>query len=323
MTRYSRYTGWFVGLLAGVVLAGCGVTSIMVPVTRPAEINLGKVKRIAIGTIQGELGGEVEDDLISRLLEIDSFEVLDRANIDQILRELRLSSSDLIDEKSALKMGQLLGVAALVTGRVSEYKYDEATVQGKPYTDKQNVTHTPYTREGRASVTVNFRITDLSTGKFLYAKALSAYEAGKTQAVDSRPVPIDGDQLLKMARRKVVGQFIKKIAPHREYVNVILLSDSDLPMLESGIALAKAGDWDGAIGIFREATERYNGTPIVHKAFYNLGVAYEYSARFPEAMEALRKAYQLERDSRYVQEIESCRRREAEHKKLIEQLESE
>ncbi len=301
----------------------CGTTTIVVPVMRPAEINLGNLKKIAVGRVSGEAARDVEDDLIGQLIETDAFEVLDRSNLDRIIREYRLSMSELIDEKTALQLGNLIGAAALIFARVADHRYNEQVLQGDPYKDKEGKTHVRHTREGKARVMIHFRITDLTTGRFIYAKDITHDALGQTSAVDGRPPRIDDEDLLRSARRTVVRQFVNRVAPHWENVHVRMLTDSELPELESGVSYAKIREWERAIELFKSATDKYAGHESRHKAFYNLGVAYEFSARFEEAVAALHKAFELYADNDYLAEIESCRRREREYKRVQEQLQSQ
>jgi len=306
-----------------LLFSQCGTTTIIVPVMRPAEINMGKLKKIAVARVTGEAALDVEDDLISQLLEARTYEVLDRVNIEKILLEYRLSSSDLIDERTALQIGKMVGAAAFISARVSDYKYDEQVAQGDPYKDKDGKTHVRHTRNGAAKVTVNFKITDLTTGKYIYSRDVTDVATAQTFAVDGRPGRIDDDEMLKSARRNVVRKFVNKISPHWENVNVRFLTDSDLPELESGVSYAKIREWERAIELFQSAGEKYAGHKSRHKAYYNLGVAYEYSSQFGDAMAALRKAYDLEPDNDYMAEMENCRWREREHNRLKEQIKEE
>ena len=306
-----------------VLFAQCGTTMIVVPVMRPAEVNLGKLKKIAVGRVSGEAARDVEDDLIGQLIESQTFDVLDRSNLDKIIREYRLSMSELMDEKTALQLGNLIGAAALIFARVADHRYGEQVLEGQPYKDKEGRTHVRYTREGKARVTINFRITDLTTGRFIFSRDISYDALAQTSAVDGRPARIDDENLLTSARRNVVRQFVSRIAPHWENVNVRLLTDSELPELESGISYVKIREWDRAIELFRSATEKYAGHKSHHKAFYNLGIAYEFSARFEDAIAAFQRAHELEHDNDYLAEIELCRRREREYQKLQEQLREE
>ncbi len=129
-----------------VILAiggGCA-PSMMVPVTRPAEINLRGINKIAIGEINGNGGQTVSDLLTSKLFESGKFEVLDRAHLDRIMREHSLNLSGAVDEKSAAELGKLVGAAVLVFGNMSTFKYEQQSSVDKPWTDKAGKRHQTY-----------------------------------------------------------------------------------------------------------------------------------------------------------------------------------
>jgi len=320
MKKFTIYLKLLVVILLSFQIFGCGTTSLLVPVTRPAEINLAKFKKIAVGEITGQAANDVTDELTTALFESNRFEVLDRANLDKILREHNLSASGLVDEKTAAEFGQLIGAAAMVFGRVADYKYDEKLEKGEPWTDKKGGRHQTFTRYGSSKVTVNFKITDLTTGKLLVSKSITHGGEAKTYADNQQPDAIDRDNLFAFARKAVIQDFMKKVAPYTEYVKMYLKSDSDIPELEKGISLAKAGQWDRAIENFKSATEKYPGNENLHKAYYDLGVAYMYNQMFKESIDALNKAYELKADEDYLTEIQNCKNMESEYKKLQEQL---
>ncbi len=320
MKTFSFYMKFLVVVLLSFHIFGCGTTSLLIPVTRPAEINLSKFKKIAIGEITGQASDDVTDELTTALFESNLFEVLDRTNLDKILREHNLSASGLVDEKTAAEFGQLIGAAAMVFGRVADYKYDEKVTKGDPWTDKGGKYHQYYYRKGESKVTVNFKIIDLTTGKLLVSKSITQGGVIETSADNQQPEAIDRDNLLAFARKLVVKDFMKKIAPYQEIVRMYLKSDSDLPELEKGISFAKAGQWDRAIENFKLATEKYPGNENLHKAYYDLGVAYMYNQMFKESIDALNKAYELKADEDYLTEIQNCKNMESEYKKLQEQL---
>ncbi len=319
ITMLNKKQLWILGIL-GVLSVDCGTTTVTVPVMRPAEVNMGKLKKIAIGRVTGRGASDLEGILINELLETRAFEVLDRDNLDRILREYRLTMSELIDEKTALELGKFVGAAGLISARVSEYKYEEEIIQDPPYKDKEGREHSRYARNGRGIVIVNFRITDLTTGKYIFSKDMTHTESAQTTATDKHPVLIDGEDVLKSARKTVVRQFIRRITPHWEDVQVRFLTDSDVPELESGVSFAKVREWGKAIDVFKSSTEKYRGSKNLHKVYFDLGVALEYSLQFGEALEALHKAYELDDDSDYMREMETCKRLERENKKLQEQL---
>ncbi len=56
-----------------------------------------------------------------------------------------------------------------------------------------------------------------------------------------------------------------------------------------------------------------------YKAFFNIGVALEYTNQFDEARKALKEAYALEQDSMILKELQHVSLREDEYKKLLQQ----
>ena len=102
-------------IISVLIVTGCA-PSANIPVTRPAEINLVGIKRIAIGGINGNAGAPLSDLLAQRLFESGYYEVLDRQNIDSLMREHNLNLSGAVDKEASAKFGRLLGVSALIFG---------------------------------------------------------------------------------------------------------------------------------------------------------------------------------------------------------------
>ncbi len=83
------------------------------------------LKRLAVASFstQDEVARReaeyAQDDLIFALVEEGSLDILERDEIEKILKEKELAQSGLIDEKNSKQVGQWLGVDALVIGKVS------------------------------------------------------------------------------------------------------------------------------------------------------------------------------------------------------------
>jgi len=69
-----------------------------------------------------DLGRYLAEKLISELFKLnsDGFSIIERRQLAKVLREQKLSSSGLIDGKAMKKVGNLLGVDAIVTGSVTD-----------------------------------------------------------------------------------------------------------------------------------------------------------------------------------------------------------
>lgn len=311
-----------ISLIFAVIICSCGTTSFYVPVMKPAEVNLLAFKAIAIGEFQddvtwrwspfrGALAQDVTDEITRALLETKRFDVLDRRNFDLILKEQGLHSSNL----GGIKLEK---ASCLLTGRVSQLKYDEQmnTVEvkreGKPPAMK-NI------RTGVVRMEVVLQITDLTNGKIVWNQRLRAQTTSSREAMNTEPPKIDEDILRTDAQAIIVGDFMQRIMPVEEQVSVTLLTDDDLEEMEKGIKRAKRGGWDDAISIFKDATEKYTLNENVHKAWFNLGVAYQYSYDFRRAEECFKNALTIKDKTLYKHQLENCYEMEKEYLEVLKQ----
>jgi len=288
-----------------------------VPVTRPAEINLRGINKIAIGEIKGRGGQVVADSLSSRLFETQKFEVVDREHLEQILKEQKLSTSGLVNEKNAVKLGKVVGAAVLVFGNNSLMKYDQTKLVDKPWRDKDGVTHQTHYIKGIAKLTTTLQLVGLSTGKILAAKTISKTAEQTTSADNGWPEEPDSDALTSSTVSDVVNTFIKMIAPYSDYESVTFAkTDSDLPELERCENYAKMGRWNDAIDQAKIATQK---KPTHVGAWWDLGISYQFNYMFKEAETAFNEAYKIEPDAKYLRQVSEVKRLAAERKKLNDQ----
>jgi len=66
----------------------------------------------------GEASGGtiVSERIITQLVNLGEFEVVERAQIEKVLKELNLQTTGIIDQSSAKEIGKILGVEAIITG---------------------------------------------------------------------------------------------------------------------------------------------------------------------------------------------------------------
>jgi len=116
----------FSALIITVLFNSCGTTSMYMKVKRPAEINLKGYQKIAIGDIVNpknrvdKHSSDLSDEFTSTLFKSGYFEVLDRQHLAKILDEHSLSQTGLIDESSAAEIGNIIGAAVFVFGRIQD-----------------------------------------------------------------------------------------------------------------------------------------------------------------------------------------------------------
>lgn len=317
---------WYILAAFVIALSGCATVSVPMAVTHPAEINMTPYKQVAIGEIGGNMGQAFADSLKNKLVEGERFKVVDRNRMDQIFKELKLSQSDLADEKTRVKLGGLLSASAIITGRADgTYKENTTSKSGTCTREKREYSCTTYYRKGEYGSSGSIDVVDSQTGQIIRSKVLKAAWEATTSATDDTPEAIDKDSLYSSVLGKNVSEFMKAIMPWSETVMVPFAKDGKIPDLERGINQAKAGELQEAIKIFADAAKAAETNPQIKpdsiaRAYWNLGLAYEYTfVEFDKAIEAFKKAYSLKPEQKYLTEKANVEKYKAEKKKLDEQ----
>lgn len=310
-------------LLVGVLLMGCGTKAVYITVTRPAEVNLKNFDKIAVGEIKVNGSGVFSEELMQVLFESERFEVLDHESLKMALSQNDLVMSSLMDGGNEEEIRKIFGNIALISGNITESEYDEnLTSRESTHKDKETgkvTTTRTYYRTGTARVSASLRVMDLRTAKILAKRNFTKSKSATKSRRNSRPAPIDSLALLEACREKIIGSFMRMIAPYTERVRVSFETAKEMPELASGFNMAKVGNWDAAIDIFQQATAAHSASPLVHKAYYNLGLSYMYTDRFDEAHTALEEAYVGKPESKYKKAIDELNVRIEDTRRLEEQ----
>ncbi|OUO41678.1 hypothetical protein B5F82_00400 [Megamonas hypermegale] len=125
------------------------------------------VKKVAIGTFAngaksryGTLAcSNLESNIFSGLVQNKNYEVVERAQLDQIFRELGLQNSGVVDSKSAIEIGNLSGADYTLVGKV-------LTAEVIPF---DNFLYRGY--KGKVAFEMHF--VDNKTGLVLYSDVIS------------------------------------------------------------------------------------------------------------------------------------------------------
>jgi len=82
-----------------------------------------KIAIIEFSNLDGnvtEFGKFLAEELITRLFMTNRFEVVERQMLNKVLAEQDLGTSGLIDDESAVSLGKILGVQAIVSGSITD-----------------------------------------------------------------------------------------------------------------------------------------------------------------------------------------------------------
>ena len=161
------------------------------------------ITRVAITAFEDKSGahgryGAIADilaDLVLSYIIYDEdncefVEIITRAQMDQVMQEQELSTSGLVNESSAARIGLLLGAQEILSGRILQVDYispritaldvhetanvdieDESQEQS---TNKEVSCHfRKYTKRSGLQILASFSVVDVSTGRIMLQKSLS------------------------------------------------------------------------------------------------------------------------------------------------------
>lgn len=141
------------------------------------------------------LATKVQAHAMTALIDVkDPFlKVVDRENMDRILEEQRLGLSGVVDEQTAVRVGNLIGAQAVLMGNVVSYQeipgqvrkstkdgYESYRVQqvNKETNEKYFITkykpvrYTEFYQENKVILSFNYRLVSLETGEVLVSKVV-------------------------------------------------------------------------------------------------------------------------------------------------------
>ena len=154
------------------------------------------------------------DLMINALLNANRFRVFERAKLDLLLQEQNFQNfSGLVDQTTAVKLGKMIGVDAILTGSITNisFKKSEGIRIGPIKVGKSY-----------AKVVMTIRIIDVTTGEILFS-TVQEEEASKSGVSGVLPIPIPGGigfshqeavdvlSAIELICNKVVLNFVAKI----------------------------------------------------------------------------------------------------------------
>lgn len=172
--------------------------------------------------------------LETALVKSGNFEVFTRQEMDKVLKEQALGQTGIITPQSAAKVGQMLGVNAIVIGSVTEFgeKKSGAQISGQTMRALTGGNNRNQSRAGallssgglgfskaQARVVLDVQLIDTTTGRIIYAESAEGVESsmGISIAGISAGSSIDDTQVGK-ALRKAIKKLVVGIS--KQMMNV-------------------------------------------------------------------------------------------------------
>ncbi|MDQ5988165.1 MAG: hypothetical protein CSYNP_03921 [Syntrophus sp. SKADARSKE-3] len=298
---------------------GCA-TKIPVNMMQPAEFHQASLTRtVAVLPFSGPGGADFASELEGLLGSIDIngkpyFTLVDRASIDKVMSEMKLSQSALVDQGTAAKLGKLVGAQGIYTGTVtanstrdSAYKAQrsECTQYQIKRDDKGNLYQSSNCLQYRkfyvnctkrnANFAATPKLIEVATAKIVYSANRSG-AADSSGCVDGTP-PKSEQELLDKARETVKNGIRKDVAPYYLTVMITLKDSTDgidskeaKALLSQGINYADKKRLDAACEQWGTARQLAPNSPSI---LYNLGVCAESVADVENAYKLYKQADRL------------------------------
>ncbi len=214
-------------------------------------------------------------------VKTDFYQVIERDQLQKVLKEQRLSLSGALDEGSAAEVGRLLGLDVIIMGSVSYSGTDERTGTEYPCL-KRTVT---------AKGTM--KMVSVETAQIVGTKSAKATVYMK-KCTDARSSIPSQNVMAESAMKNLVRKFSDYFAPGYQYIEYkfekVKLKEFKAKSKEA-MNFIENGDLDRAFPIAYAMFEADSYNP---KAAYNLGIIYEMVGSNIDALEYYTIAYDLD-----------------------------
>lgn len=193
------------------LVTSCMPPEIQVDEEEVPQVRLeGHKRSLAVMSFENEsseggdkIGSAVADKLISQLMKLNSFTLIERSELDNLILEQGLAQSGMITEESGVEAGKLLGVQALLVGKVHEFS--TRTENGNIGDDENEFQFK--LKASLAKVTLSYKLLDAMTGEILLADQVS--EQKFKPAFGLKTKEFDFDNLFEIDQT-LVGKALNK-----------------------------------------------------------------------------------------------------------------
>ncbi|MCK9491439.1 MAG: CsgG/HfaB family protein [Sulfurimonas sp.] len=299
-----------------LLMSGCA-QKVKIKALNPAEVEeMATKKKIAISSFKNDhygLSGKIESQIAQHKLDQKRyFTVVSRKDLDKVMAEQKLQSSELMDEKTATKVGKLIGAQAVINGEIASAsgksgRYIKDAKECLNYT-KKGCTKWRYYKitchTTQATVAANINIVNVETGSIIYGDTLdkeysadSCNPTGGFLGLGGSAEVLSKAQALNRLTSAIASEFVYKLTPNYIYFEVALLDKIEVDVtkqqetiFENSLEYIKVGRMDRAESMLQGLLDELNGRSYV--VAYVYGVVQEAEGKLNDA----KKAYTLADD---------------------------
>jgi tetratricopeptide (TPR) repeat protein len=265
----------------------------------PAEVDrISETKKLAVLNFKNDhvgLSRKIEAKLASfRINNKKYFTIVSRNDLGTIIKEQKFQSSGLVDEESSVKVGELIGAEAIISGDVrrptkqDSYFYEPRVGCANAKCSELRYYNVRCMRR-MVGLAAEIRVVDVSHGDIIFADTLSRNRIYEHCNDDSRVIPSTTIAAQNIAE-SLANEFTYKLTPHYREFYVTLLDEPDLDytdeqekLLKFALEYIKQMRYDKAEQLLTRLIDATGAKSYV--AFYNLGVIKEAQGKYKEAKE--------------------------------------
>ena len=302
----------FTTVLFMLLVSGCA-QKVNIRALEPAEIDrAAATKKVAVANFSNDrvgLSGKIEAKLSRFRIDNKSyFTIVSRNDFNRIVEEQRIQNSGLVDQKTVIDIGNLIGAQAIISGNVGRttaqdtYFYERRS-RCADRKCKELIYYKVRCKKRIVGLSAELRMVDVSQGDIIYADTMNRSATFKHCSDDSRALP-SREMAAQDLAESIANNFIYKLTPHYRNFRVVLLEDPDLEysddqekLLEVSLTYIEQGRFDKAEQFLVQLIDSTGSQSYV--AFYNLGVVQEAQGNYIEA-----KEYYENADSLMVEPVE-------------------
>ncbi|MFA6232989.1 MAG: tetratricopeptide repeat protein [Bacteroidota bacterium] len=286
-----------------IAATGCGTRSILVPVTRPADITIHFADTALIPPTETADNNPLSRAIASRL---DSLLPAMLFTGDQVILSggetggtPLLFQTEGIISRRALRWwsshhaaGVLLG-CQIVRSRLTE-EITNAAIQSTRDPGSSKVV-----RQGRAEAVCRVLLIDLHKENILFDDTLAVSATNETHAANAEPPLLETSVVVDNLAQQIVSIIVNASHPVRDREVVTFLIDGSYPEIETAIVYAEEGRWKLASKLLRRLVDESTGRDNADLLWYDLGLSLQYQQNFKAALEAFDRAIEIRDRSRY------------------------
>lgn len=286
--------------------------TVSVNINHPPCLGL-KIDKVSFNEPKGEFSDQIMDAVISDFVN-NKVEVIDRQDLDVILKEHNLSASGYIDKSKAVSMGGILGPTALITIKtlrcetqknpnlVENVKLRNKTT-GAYYYQKRYIAKTQF------HFNVSVKVTDLTSGKIFAAQTYKYSPFKENKSYNGTPVLPSAYEVQESAFRSFSYDVHKLFFNWNERISLVYYNDRKGGLKEAFGALENSNNklcYDLSILNAKNAVTNGESDRLKAHAIYNKGIAHFIFNEYDLALAEFKKAQSIKNTDIIQTAINRC-----------------